>query len=167
MLIYNPVFDLFHCTFRMLQILEKKKDEIQIEKLRIFDFYLAFPNEIGRIRLPKDIGHLRRNLIGTYNPYEIIIDSTKIFLKMKPYQLSAINFLNSLNLIQSDSLMDNLVKRNDRKLPGVLKEQIELRNKENELVINTITQVLNKISLNGHDGLKARTKLMEYKYDVL
>ena len=50
MLIYNQAYDLFHTMFRILQITEKNKDILEIDKLRILDFYLAFPSELLEIK---------------------------------------------------------------------------------------------------------------------
>ena len=167
MLIYNPIYDLFHCSFRQLQILYHAKDEIRIEKMKILDFYLTFPSEILRVRLPKEAQGFRKYLRELKNPYEIIIDNKRLFLKMEPYQVSASNFLSSLGIIDHNSLEEGFIKKTSSPFPEELLLQIELRNKENAQVINIITQVLMKINLNGPDGLKARTNLMEYKYDIL
>lgn len=167
MLIYNPIYDLFHCTFRQLQILYHVKDEIRIEKMRILDFYLTFPSEILRVRLPKEAQSFRKYLRELENPYEIIIDNKRLFLKIEPYQVSASNFLSSLGIIEHTLLDEGFIKKTSFPLPEELIRQIELRNKENAQVINIITQILMKINLNGPDGLKARTNLMEHKYDLL
>ena len=47
MLIYNQAYDLYHTMFRILQIMEKTEEIIEIDKLRILDFYLAFPSELA------------------------------------------------------------------------------------------------------------------------
>lgn len=168
MLIYNPIFDLFHCTFRQLQILSHAKGEIPIEKLRLLDFYLAFPFEILKIRLPREWFKIRNYIKTQQNPYETLIDSKRLFLKMEPYQISAINFLSSLDIIDSNLLHEeNTIKRTETAIPKTLMAQINLRNREDEQVLNIVTQILLNINLNGPDGLKARTNLMEHKYDIL
>lgn len=167
MLIYNPIYDLFHYTFRQLQILHHVQSEIQIEKMRILDFYLTFPSEIVRIRLPKEAQSFRKYLRELENPYDLLLDKKRLFLKMEPYQVSASNFLSSLGLIESNLLEEGLIKKTSFYLPEELMSQIELRNKQNAQIINIITQILMKINLNGPDGLKARTNLMEHKYDLL
>lgn len=53
MLIYNQAYDLFHTMFRILQITEKNKDILEIDKLGILDFYLAFPSELLEIKVFK------------------------------------------------------------------------------------------------------------------
>ena len=50
MLIYSQAYDLYHTMFRILQIMEKTKEVLEVDKLRILDFYLAFPAELLEIR---------------------------------------------------------------------------------------------------------------------
>ena len=56
MIVYNQAYDLYHTIFRFLQFLNRfEKDElIEIEKLRIWDFYLLFPSKINSIRLKQN-----------------------------------------------------------------------------------------------------------------
>ena len=47
MIIYNPAFDIYHCVYRMISILSNLVNEkIEVDKLRILDFYMVFPGEI-------------------------------------------------------------------------------------------------------------------------
>ena len=52
---YNPAFDPFNGIYRMLNILKHfDADEcIEVDRLRIYDFYLLFPYKAYRIRLQK------------------------------------------------------------------------------------------------------------------
>lgn len=53
MIIYNQAFDLYHCIFRILNFLNRfnPSDIIEVDKLRIWDFYFLFPNKVYDIRL--------------------------------------------------------------------------------------------------------------------
>jgi len=60
MLIYHPAFDLYNCAFRMLQLMISiKQNEVELDKLRIWDFYLTFPNEARKISYPRDLSELK------------------------------------------------------------------------------------------------------------
>ena len=50
---YNQAFDLYHTLFRMLHILNKYdvNEKVEVERLRMWDFYLLFPNKIHNIRI--------------------------------------------------------------------------------------------------------------------
>ena len=52
MILYNNAFDLYHTIFRILHLLNKVSDDevIEIDRIRIWDYYLLFTNEIFNIK---------------------------------------------------------------------------------------------------------------------
>jgi hypothetical protein len=94
----------------MVQLLGyfRRNDYIEIDRLRIWDYYLLFPNKLSSIRLKqdeKDIKELIRNfIIRKENPYEEILDNRKMFDKIKPYQMTAIKSLASYGIVNKDYL---------------------------------------------------------------
>lgn len=172
MIIYNQAFDLYHCIFRILNFLNRfnPSDIIEVDKLRIWDFYFLFPNKVYDIRLKQnesDIRKLRKQYIKqTNNPYEIIFEERKIFEKLKPYQLSALNCIASYGIVNKEMLTQQRITIENKEL---LNEYIskfgELSPKERN-VISLMTSHFYNISLFGKDGLKSRTNLMESKYDA-
>lgn len=87
----------------MLQLMTfMKTDEVELDRLRIWDFYLTFPNEARKISYPNSLSDLR----GIFkkkppNPYEDLIDPKRIIERMKSYQLSALKCIASYGLIDS------------------------------------------------------------------
>lgn len=53
MITYNPAFDLYHCIFRMANIIGRLEDLecFEIDKVRIWDFYLLYPSKTYDIDL--------------------------------------------------------------------------------------------------------------------
>lgn len=47
MITYNPAFDLYHCIFRMIHIIQRLDDNecLEVDKIRIWDFYILFPSK--------------------------------------------------------------------------------------------------------------------------
>lgn len=172
MIVYNQAFDLYHTIFRFLHFLNKFEDGelIEIERLRIWDFYLLFPSEIHSIRLKRsesDIRKLRKAFIkDSNNPYEKIHEKRKIFEKIKQYQLAALNCIASYGIIDKSALNQHRVYIVNKK---ILLEFVgafdEIARKERN-VISLMTGHFNQVSLFGTDGLKSRTNLMESKYDA-
>lgn len=172
MIIYNQAFDLYHCIFRILNFLNRfnPSDIIEVDKLRIWDFYFLFPNKVYDIRLKQnesDIRKLRKQYIKQINnPYEIILEERKIFEKLKPYQLSALNCIASYGIVNKEMLTQQRITIENKEL---LNEYIskfgELSPREKN-VISLMTSHFYNISLFGKDGLKSRTNLMESKYDA-
>jgi len=56
MILYNNAFDLYHTIFRMLHLLSKIEEDkvIEIDRIRIWDYYLLFTNEIFNIKPTKN-----------------------------------------------------------------------------------------------------------------
>lgn len=167
MLIYNHAYDLYHTVFRMLQILEKTEIVLEIDKLRILDFYLAFPAELLEIQSFKGFRKYEKYLKPEKNRYERIIDRKRIFYKMEQIQLSAIKALISYGLIESEEFKNGKIKRTSERVEDVLLERIRSTNEENNNIITLITGPLASINLYGHLGLKVRTNLIDFKYDAV
>lgn len=172
MIVYNQAFDLYHTVFRILQFLKKFDDGtlIEIERVRIWDFYLLFPSKIHEIRLKQgesDIRKLRKQFIkDSNNPYEQITENRKVFEKIKPYQLAALNCLASYGIIEKVSLTQQRVKIVDKSILDRFVENFEELSPKEQNTIALMTSHFNQMSLFGTDGLKSRTNLSESKYDA-
>ncbi len=172
MIVYNQAFDLYHTIYRFLQFLNRFDENvlIEVERLRIWDFYLLFPSKVHNIRLKQsesDIRKIRKEFIkNVNNPYERISDDRKVFEKIKPYQLAALNCIASYGIIEKSLLNQQRISivRKDL-LTEFVKNFEELCPKEKNL-ITLMTSHYFQLSLFGTDGLKNRTNLMESKYDA-
>lgn len=172
MIRYNQTFDLYHAVFRILHLLARfdEDDIIEVDKIRIWDFYLLFPDKIAEIRLKRnesDIRKLRKEFIKkTNNPYDFIAEERKIFEKLKVYQVSALTCISSYGLIDPLSLTQQRVVITDKSsLKDLVDKLASLPAKEHN-VVSLMTSHFYQMSLYGPDGLKNRTNLMESKYDA-
>ena len=167
MLIYNQAYDLYHSMFRILQITEKTKEVIEVDKLRILDFYLAFPVELLEIKSFQGFRKYEKYLRSETNKYERVIDRKRLFFKMEHIQITAIKALISYGLIDATEFKNGRIKRTDMVISEKLQERLLLANEENHNLITLITVPLASMDLNGHLGLKVRTNLIEFKYDAV
>jgi len=166
MLVYHPAFDLYNCIFRMLQLLKySKEDEVQLEKLRIWDFYLTFPSQVSDIVFPAHFFKLKQVFKDKHNPYEELSNPKQIFERMKSFQLTALKCLASYGFIDTKLLAKNIIKKTDKELPELLEKQLENLSVEKSNIIKLVTGPFYELPLYGQKGLKARTGLIEYKYD--
>jgi hypothetical protein len=147
----------------MLQLLSlMEESEIELDKLRIWDFYLTFPNEARQITFPRDLFELRKIFKNKPdNPYEDLIDPKRIAERMDPYQLSALRYLASYGLIDNNLFQKNIVKRTEKALPSELQQKLSEINTEKENIIKLV-KGFNFLALRG---LKERTGLLEFRYD--
>jgi hypothetical protein len=173
MIIYNQAFDLYHCIFRVLNLLSKFDEtaNIEVDRLRIWDFYLLFPQKIYDIRLPQseayDIRKIRNRFIKkSKNPYEHVPESRKLFEKLRPYQNSALSSIASYGIISKENLALNRITITDKNLLSRYVENLEKISPKQKNTIALLTSHFYQMSLFGSDGLKNRTNLLECKYDA-
>ena len=172
MIIYHQAFDLYHTLYRMIQLLGyfRRSDYIEIDRLRIWDYYLLFPNKLSKIKLKRDEKDIK-TLITTFilkvdNPYEEIIDDRKMFEKIKPYQMTAIKSLASYGIVNKDYLTTNRITSIDIEVIKSYLSKLEKLSKQEENTIKLLTSHFYQMSLYGEYGLKDRSKLLESKYDA-
>lgn len=168
MIVYHAAFDLYNSIFRILMILSHiKGDEVEMEKLLIWDYYVTFPNRVSQISFPQDLRkQYKRLFLENKNPYNQVLDDVKVFARMRTCQTEALRCLAAYGLIDSERLLESRVKRTNSPLPEQLQKRIDdvpirLRN-----VITLIESPFTELPLYGEKGFKFRTKLIDYKYDV-
>lgn len=167
MLIYSPAYDLYHTMFRILQITERNEHVMEVDKLRILDFYLAFPAELLEIQSFRGFNKYRKYLKAEKNQYERVIDRKRLFFKMEHIQISAMKALVSYSLLDANEFKNGKVKRTETPLNEQLTSRIQEEFKTNQNLLTLITGPLASLDLYGHLGLKVKTNLIEFKYDAV
>lgn len=172
MIVYHHAFDLYHSVYRFLQILTyfNRNEYVEIERLRIWDFYLLFPDKISNIKLKKEEKDIK-DIIKLYikkddNPYELLLDNRKMFEKIKPYQLGALKCLASYGIIDKNYLTTNRVTIISKDVLVNYTSKFEPLSPKESNAIHLLTSHFYLMSLYGVNGLKERTKLLESKYDA-
>lgn len=171
MILYNNAFDLYHAIFRLLHLLNKvaSSKRTEVDRLRIWDFYLLFPSQIFSIKPKKnekELKELLKNLnIKKDNPYQKVYDQRKTLEKVKPYQMAALSCLASYKIIDKESLSEGVVSITSQEILEKYVRSIGDLSMRELNIITIVTSVFYDISLTGEGGLKARTNLIESKYD--
>jgi len=168
MLVYNPAFDIHHGIFRMLQLLVRLyPNRVEVDKLLILDFYLLFPNKLPEAKLTSDV-RLLTNKIVNYkeNPYSKVSNAKILFNQMRNYQLASLSCLASYSLIDKELLEAGWVELEIASLSQDVKSTIADHYLKESALIDLLTKHLAKIDLKNNSGLKSRTGLMEYRYDI-
>lgn len=164
---YQPAFDATHAIFRFLRIREALGLlSIEVDKLRILDYYLLFPPQASEIRLRQSDLWIR----NAAKKFERRKSSAKLpskevlFEKMKSPQVAALQTMVASGSIDAASMRQNLVKFQSLALPPSLTNRVKEAN-EREADVMKIVEALQHYPLLGKDGLKDRTGLLEYRYD--
>lgn len=164
MLIYHPAYDAYHCVFRMLLIAEHVKN-LETDKARLLDFYLVFPGVVRKIRLPDSLRELRAQAKKVVNVYREPVSEASTFQEMRHIQEAALRSIAASGLLNMGAFAAGYISRSNASIPSSLDEKLKTFLDEGGAVARGVLKGLSAIPLLGHDGLKHRTQLMEYRYD--
>lgn len=161
MLVYHPAFDSYHCLFRSISILEVCR-KCEVERLRILDFCLAFPTTVAKFRLPPGRSAVKKAALTESNPYRDPISARAMFANLTTIQMAAFSCLTATGLATLES---GVLTRTQTVLPEAIRERSLSMQAQERTFFNTLLLQLNALPLFGPDGLKARSELMEFRYD--
>ncbi|MFK5915541.1 MAG: hypothetical protein QM484_14335 [Woeseiaceae bacterium] len=168
MLIYHPIHDVNHCVYRMLMILESSvHEELELELYRLQDFYFIFPHLLNNIKpLPSELSAYKKIIKRIPEPFELIKNTKRIMYDLESLQIVAIHNLLAKDILDMDAFKNKRLKRTQAVLPEKLlvafAEDTVLSEDWFKMIVNDFPN----INFGGKNGLKKRTGLMEYRYDM-
>lgn len=167
MLIYHPAYDINHCIYRILRLLQvSDHSSFSWEQLRLLDFYSLFPHLLKTISpFPRELGSYKKIISLIPDPYESIPNEKRIFHEMMPIQNTAIHNLIARDIIAPDRYTEQIITRSETKIPDQLIEKINNDNFIKEDWYLFLANKLPLVNLNGKNGLKFRSDFLEYRYD--
>lgn len=166
MLIYHPAFDINHARLRIVQLLESLRDrEVPFDLIRILDFYFLFPHLLADVQLKQGTTRMKRELGRRANKYNRVPAPKVLIQQMEGIHETALRALQTSRLIDISREDMAAVKRSDVALPEELKRIIADQPEPERVLANFLTSDVATIPLNGPNGLKARSGLLEYRYD--
>ena len=168
---FQAAFDPFHALFRFFRIIEITKglDSLTVDQIRILDFYLLYPFRSGEIKLfskhrkykrvASDFNHLK--------PYGELPDSFVLFGRMQSIQVAALNTLVANGYLDASAYGHKEIKPTGKMTPPEVLARINELNVEQSILVELVKVLASDYSIYGRDGLKARTGLLEYRYDTV
>jgi len=166
MLIYNPAFDIQHAIFRVLRLLTASpKEDFEVDRIRVLDFFLLFPEQLEALRFPGAIRNQRSLFVAGYNPYRSLENPRRIFFELEPFQISALHCLAAYDLVDNEKFKAGFVTRTQKPAPPTLAEAIDKRNAESKILVDLLSVEFAKLPFFGEGGLKERSNLVEVRYD--
>ena len=164
---YQPAFDAAHAIFRFLRLHDAiQTNMLEFDKYRILDYYLLFPFRAASVRLSQKDLRLRsiaKQLDGKAG-YATLPSGEVLFERMKNAHVSASQTMAAKGIIDPAVLRDGFMRFGEFALPTDYQERIRAANQKDLLTLD-ILKALSAYSLLGHDGLKDRNGLLEYRYD--
>ncbi|WP_412841972.1 ABC-three component system middle component 5 [Cereibacter johrii] len=137
-----------------------------LDTARILDFYLCFPSLICEFRSPKDIVKLHNVLKRKYTPnsYQETPRPAVMFRRMSAAQSAASSSLHSYGFFDHDAFTNGRVARTPLAIPERLSVAVREHRRDNSELVAYLDDLKSR-SLLGPDGLRARSKLEEFRYD--
>ncbi len=168
MLIYHPIHDVNHCVYRVLLILENTQHEnIELDLFRHIDFYLLFPHLIREIKpFPSELSSFKKEIKQIPEPYELVNNMKRTMYELEAIQTTAIQNLIAKNLIDINSYKNKIMKRTDNSLPDSIYDGIRNNYVVKEEWFRMLINEFPTVNFLGKKGLKARSGLMEFRYDI-
>lgn len=168
MLVYHPVGDPYHCAFRLLSVLlELASPKIEWEKLRILDFYMLFPHLLKEVRVPDELKGAKAQLKEIAPPYETLPSPKRLMFELSKIQDNAVKSLVAKGIIDRGAFVEEMVLLNAFVVPQKLRDHITNHEQRNTFWYKFLVSDFLAIPLLGIKGLKERTGLMEYRYDIV
>ncbi|QLC73691.1 hypothetical protein LPB260_23495 [Pseudomonas sp. LPB0260] len=164
MLLYNKAFDPIHTILRLAAICQNSRtDQIELERLQIFNFLLAFPAHIADMPLPRELLQAKNKFKKYRSPYNNFEPYT-LFNRMNPTFFASLQMAENIGFLH---VQDNgTIQLNKELIPTELNSitRAEVSSISREALDFEIGH-LSKMPILGKTGLKAASKLMDYKYD--
>ena len=170
-LVFQPSLDPFHAVFRFLRLrpLFDAANALSRDHSRVLDFYLLFPFLIKNIRLaPKHQKY--KKLSAKYvhlKPYGEQPDGSLMLQRMDPMQSAALETLALKSYLDIEALQNDIVQATAREIPKQIDERISALNESQSDLLEFLSILASEYEILGENGLKARTSLMEYRYDAV
>ncbi|QHS14664.1 ABC-three component system middle component 5 [Shewanella sp. Arc9-LZ] len=168
MLIYHPAQDINHCVYRLLSIMANTEHQkIKLDTYRLIDFYTLFPYLVSLIKpLPKPLNKHKSKFLNIPEPFEALKNTRRILFELENLQTIAIQNLLAKNILDKECFEKGFIKRTDLSLPQPLADELNNSNLAQEEWFIALIEALPNVKFEGKTGLKARTGLMEYRYDL-
>jgi hypothetical protein len=165
---YHPAQDINHCVYRILLVLENTEHKsLSIDVYRLIDFYTVFPYLLRLINpLPKPINKHRKIFFNIPEPFESLKNTKRIMHELELLQTVAFQNLLAKNFLCREAFEKGIIQRSLSKLPLELSESLEVSRLAQEEWFKAIINDFPRAKFIGKSGIKARTGLMEYKYDM-
>jgi len=167
MIIYHPAYDLNHCAYRFITLLSDiDGNNTEWDTLQLLDFYYVFPHFLAEMRLPKNPIATRNQLNKISGPYETLPNPKRLIFELSTLHKEAARALVAKGILDKDLFLKNIITLYTEKVPESLKLHMSKDEKRNTFWYHLLVKVLAKYPINGKNGLKDRTQLMEYRYDT-
>lgn len=170
-IVYQEAFDPYHAAFRILRLrsIAPTGPALATDHVRVLDFYLVFPFRLKAFKFKQP--HVRfRKMLKSYDdarPYGSLPDDRILMDRMRPMQMAALATLARRDLIDRAALASDKIIWVDTQPDPDLAEAIAARNADHPVLGEVLSFLITEYDTTGPDGIKARSGLIEHRYDAV
>lgn len=169
---YHPAYDIHHTLFRCLRVAVMLNDDdirLHYDTLRVLSYYLLFPQMLKDFRFRHD--HRKYKSLAKNNihipHFERLPQSIEFFARIGPVQRAAVDTLAKNEVVDPYTLSKFEVKFNLKRVPDQIIERVKLRNSNSPEMVKILKVIIENYDLRGENGIRARSGLLEYRYDPI
>lgn len=164
MLLYNKALDPIHTTLRLAAICSNStSNEIELERLQIFNFLLAFPAHIADMPLAREMLQAKNKFKKYRSPYNNF-EAYTLFNRMNPIFFASLQMAENVGFLNIQE--NGTVQLQKDSIPSALRTIISNEGCSiSKEALDFEKKYLSQMPILGKSGLKAASKLMDFKYD--
>lgn len=169
-LTYSPAYDAYHSMFRILLVSDiLSSREVEYEKIKILQFYIAFPSLLSRIETTAQVNKRSVAKVVQAEPasYAMLPSPRILYWQTDGVTEGALRALVAQGFFVRDDFINGSIVRSDRPIPELIQRKIDIYKNDHPILTEFIAERLSQVTLYGSRGLKAITGLMEFRYDYV
>ncbi|WP_157807963.1 ABC-three component system middle component 5 [Marinomonas sp. ef1] len=142
-------------------------DEIHLDLFRIIDLYTLFPHLIKEIKpFPNQLRMYKKFIKDIPDPYERIGNIKRVMFELEGVQTTALQNLLAKGFIDLEAFKLKKIRRSKISLPSIISDEINRNDIATSEWFKMLVNSFYHIKVKGKAGLKSRTGLMEFRYDL-
>lgn len=169
MLIYDQALDPYHTSIRLMAILDAASERsipLSVDAARIADYFLVYPSKMEDFTFPTEFRNIRAAVKESGNPYRNAPGIRAAFERMRPVFAAALSGLIAKKYVKEDGFSSGLIQPTGTAIPELLQVAVNRFRVRQTAVGKYILSDLLDIPAQGEKGLKRRSRLIEYRYDI-
>lgn len=140
---------------------------LEWDRLKVLDFFTTFPHLLTTFRLPQEMRGSRAALRAVPQPYEVLPSRTRLFFQLNEIQVAAARLLVGGGMFDRECFQHGEVRLSAGEKARGLRDAMQRAEFRAASWYEVLTKQLCTIPLNGRNGLKERSGLMEFRHDAV
>ncbi len=158
MLVYKCAFDIYHCMFRIVTLLEECPNyEIEYDRARIFDYFFSFPHRAyDKIKHVRGSNFSKSQFKTPPNKYLSTQDDKQLFFEMSKVFEGAARCLAAYGEIDVNDLKMGILSSSERQLQILNAASLPQIDPLRKRLLELFTGPFHSLPMTGDDGLTGR-----------